>query len=387
MHVCIVGENHAKARMAGVEYQVQLLADEFCRRPGVTITYVARRIPTGVDAEGIPYRLIQIGSDAGIRRRAVFFDATELHRVLAELRPDVIYQQGRLSYTGVCASYARRAGIPFFFHVAHEFDLNFRWVTLKLSPNTPFDFVEYLIGDWGLKHSSHIIVQSDRQGRLLRESLGITAAAVIRNFQPLPDSLPGKPAGPLQIFWVANLKDFKRPALFVELAESFVGRSDLSFIMAGRPPAGRRFGPMMAKIPKVPNLKYLGELPIDHVNRLMDQSAMHVNTSSFEGFPNTFLQAWARGAVVVSLAVDPDEEGMEALGIGYCAGTLERMHSIIDELSRAREKRLAIGEQAFRFVHDKHGLAECARLVDLILQAGNETLASKAAVKVTADTA
>lgn len=378
MRVCIVGENHAIARMAGVEYQVQLLADEFCRRPGVSLSYVARRIPTGAAAEALPYRLIRIGSEAGIRRRAVFFDAGDLRRALEELQPDVIYQQGRLSYTGVCAKYAIRAGIPFFFHVAHEFDLNHRWVTLRWSPNTPFDIVEYLVGDWGLKHASHVIVQSDRQGRLLRENLGITAAAVIRNFQPLPESLPVKPPGPLQIFWVANLKDFKRPALFVELAESFADRSDLVFVMAGRPATERRFVPLMAKIPKVPNLKYLGELPIDRVNQVMDGAALHVNTSSFEGFPNTFLQAWARGAVVASLAVDPDEEGMEALGIGYCAGSMDRLRTIIDELSRAPDKRRAIAERAFAFVHAKHGLAEGSRLVDLVLSAARKSGATTA---------
>ena len=125
----------------------------------------------------------------------------------------------------------------------------------------------------------------------------------------------------------------------------------------------------MEKIPKIPNLKYLGELPIDRVNEVMTGASMHVNTSSFEGFPNTFLQAWARGAVVVSLAVDPDEEGMEALGIGYRAGSMQRLHAIIDELSRAPEKRRVIAERAFAFVHAKHGLAECSALADLMLKA------------------
>jgi hypothetical protein len=383
MRVCIVGESHSKARMAGVEYQLELLTEELCRRSDVSLTFVARHLPTGADAQGLPYRLIRIGSDAGIRRRAVFFDLSDLRRALEEVQPDVIYQQGRLSYTAVCAKYAIRARIPFFFHVAHEFDLDHRWVTLKYSPNTPFDIVEYIVGMWGLKHASHIIVQTDRQARLLKENLGIKAAAVIRNFQPLPDSLPIKPPGPLQIFWVANLKDFKRPALFVKLAESFSDRSDLVFIMAGRPALGRRFVPLMEHIPKVPNLKYLGELKIERANEVMAGAAVHVNTSSYEGFPNTFLQAWARGAVVASLAVDPDEDGMEALGIGYCAGSMDRLHAIIDELSRAPEKRRAIAERAFAFVHEKHSLAEAARLADLMLGAAEEYSATPAMTQST----
>lgn len=368
MHVCIVAENHAKARMAGAEYQTLLLTEELARRPGVRVTYVARRIPTGADAAGLPYALRQIGSDKGIRDRGVFFDAGDLMRTLRELKPDVIYQQCRQSYTAVCARYARQAGIPFFFHIAHDFDLNYRWLTLRLSKNTPFDLVETFAGIWGLKHASHVIVQTDRQGRVLKERYHRQYAAVIRNFQPLPDSLPTKPPGPLKIFWVANLKDWKRPELFVELAESFAGRSDLQFIMAGRPPGGKRFEPLMQKIPTVKNLQYLGELPIERVNDLMSEAAVHVNTSSFEGFPNTFLQAWARGAIVATLAVDPDEEGMEALGIGYCAGTMQRLHDYIDALSKSPERRQQIMQQAFAFVHAKHSMAQGALLADLILR-------------------
>jgi hypothetical protein len=357
--------------MAGVEYQLELLLDELYKRPGLEIFFVARRVPTDARAQALPYRIIRIGSDAGIRDRAVFFDLGDLRRALNDLRPDVIYQQGRLSYTGECADYAKRAGIPFFFHIAHEFDLNFRWVTLKYSRNTPFDFVEYLLGMRGLKAATHIIAQTDRQARLLYETLGLKVAAVIRNFQPLPDSLPEKPPGPMQVFWVANLKDFKRPALFVELAESFRGRNDVKFLMAGRAPGGRRFRPLMDKIPTVGNLTYFGELPIDKVNDVMCSASVHVNTSSFEGFPNTFLQAWARGAVVASLAVDPDEESMESLGIGYCAGTMDRLRQFIDQLSSNPNKRRTIAEQAFSFVHAKHSLGEAVRLTDLMLAAAH----------------
>jgi hypothetical protein len=379
MHVCIVVENHAKARMAGAEYQTLLLTEELARRPGVRLTYIARRIPVGEAAKGIPYELRSIGTDQGIRNRAVFFDSGDLLRTLQELRPDVIYNQCRQSYTAVCAHYANQAGIPFFIHIAHDFDLNYRWLTMRYSFNTPFDLVETLTGIWGLKHASHVIVQTDRQGQVLKARYNRDFAAVIRNFQPLPDALPVKPEGPLKIFWVANLKDWKRPGLFLDLAESFAGRRDLEFIMAGRPAAERRLAPLMEKIRSSPYLKYLGELPIDRVNDLMSESAVHVNTSSFEGFPNTFLQAWARGAIVATMNVDPDVDRMEVLGIGYCAGgSLQRLHDFIDELSRSPDRREELMERAFAFVHEKHSMAQGVKLADLILGTAAEYI-SKAA--------
>jgi glycosyltransferase involved in cell wall biosynthesis len=377
MHVCLVTENHAAAVMGGAEYQTQLLAEELSRRPGVAVTYLARRVPSGDDARTLPYTVRAIGNSAGIRRRAVFFDAGNLRQALEELQPDVIYQRAKQSYTAVCARYALRAGVPFFFHVAHDFDLSHhRWITLRFSPNTPFDIVESLAGDWGIRHASHVIVQSARQGKLLQRSFGRTPDIVVRNFQPLPPSLPNKPEGPLQILWVGNLKDFKRPALFVELAQSFSQRRDLVFVMVGRPTALRRFKPLMARLSQTPNLRYLGELPLQRVNELMAAAALYVNTSTFEGSPNTFLQAWARGAVVASLTVDPDEEGSETLRIGYRAGSMQRLHAIVDELSRDPEKRRAVAQRAFSFVQQMHGLAHGARLADVMLAAARDAIRS-----------
>jgi hypothetical protein len=53
---------------------------------------------------------------------------------------------------------------------------------------------------------------------------------------------------------------------------------------------------------------------------------------------------------------------------------MERLHAIIDELARSPEKRLAVAQRAFEFVHEKHGLAHGARLADILL---NAALAAK----------
>jgi glycosyltransferase involved in cell wall biosynthesis len=376
LRVCVVVQNHPAVVMGGAQYQGHLLAEELARRPGVELTYLARDI-TPQTAARVPYPVRSIGTSAGFRRRAVLFDARTLWRTLEELRPDVIYQQMRQSYTAVCARYARHARVPFFFHVASDFDLDPRWLANGISSNTPFDVAEAAAGIWGLRHASHVIVQTRPQGEVVRAKFGRDAAAVVRNFQPLPASLPQKPQAPVEVLWVANFKDVKRPELFVQLAESFLGRDDLRFTMAGRPSGlQRRFAPLMERIKRTANLEYLGELSIEDVNQRMAAAAIHVNTSSFEGFPNTFIQAWAQGAVVATIAVDPDEETMEARGIGICAGTFERLRATIDELARSPERRQSIAEQAFAFAQANHSLAHGARLVDLMLQAVEESARS-----------
>jgi glycosyltransferase involved in cell wall biosynthesis len=354
--------------MGGAEYQSGLLAEELARRPDVRLTYLARHVPRSPVAEELGYPVYSIGSDTGIRRRAVLFDAPALWRKLCQLRPDALYQQAKQSYTAVCAHYARRARIPFFYQVASDADLDHRWITLHLSANTPFDLIESLSGDWGIAHASHVIVQTANQAAMLRARFGRPEAALVHNFQPIPDSLAPKPPGPLQVLWVANFKDVKRPALFLDLAESFVERTDLRFIMVGRGSTLRRFAPVMARIATLPNLTYLGEQPVQRVYELMTAATIHVNTSSFEGFPNTFIQAWARGAVVASIAVDPDG-CMNAQGIGFCAGSYERLCTVIGELADSAELRHSTAQRAFQFAREHHSLAEGARLADLIVRA------------------
>jgi hypothetical protein len=343
------------------------------------VIYLARDVPLHfATLNGIAYDVRSIGTFAGIHRRAALFDARLLWRTLCELRPDVIYQQMRQSYTAVCAHYAKQAQRPFFFQIASDLDLDPGWITNGISGNLPFDIAESIVGQWGLRHASHIIAQTPRQGRILRERFGLDAATVVRNFQPLPANLPTKPSAPIEVFWVANFKEVKRPELFVQLAEAFLGRADLKFTMAGRPSGlQRRFAPLMERIKRTANLEYLGELAIDDVNKRMARAAIHVNTSSFEGFPNTFIQAWAQGAVVATIAVDPDEEGMEALGIGICAGTFERLRTVVDELSRSPERRRAIAVRAFAFAHANHSLSGGARLVDAMLEAAKAAARSR----------
>jgi glycosyltransferase involved in cell wall biosynthesis len=377
LRVAVVTENHAAILLGGAEYQSELLTDVLCRRANVAVSYMARRVPRGSRASALPYAVRCIGSDAGIRRRAVFFDAPGLWRALREFRPDVIYQQCKQSYTAVCARYARRFGIPFVFHVASDADLDHRWITLRVSPNTPFEMVESLSGDWGIRRASHIIVQTNQQRDALRANFSREPAGVFGIFQPLPASLPVKPDGPLQVIWIGQIKDVKRPQLFVDLAESLAGRSDLTFLMLGRSYALRRFAPLMRRIPEVPNLKYLGEQPIERTNELLSQAAIYVNTSSFEGFPNTFLQAWGRGAIVTSIAVDPDGM-MESNGIGFRAGSFEGLRDLIEQLARSPEQRRTVAERAFAFAHEHHSMAGAAKLADLVLDAACRTRVAQA---------
>jgi glycosyltransferase involved in cell wall biosynthesis len=138
--------------------------------------------------------------------------------------------------------------------------------------------------------------------------------------------------------------------------------------MVGMPSTNQRFASLMLEIEKCSNLRYFGGLPLENVNVLMSQADILVSTSRYdgEGFPNTFIQAWNNGAVVVSLSVDIDD-GLEAQGVGYCAGNVDRLNAIVAELARSTETRRAIAKRSFEHVHKWHSMANATELADFML--------------------
>jgi len=103
--------------------------------------------------------------------------------------------------------------------------------------------------------------------------------------------------------WVANLRGLKRAEWFLDLAERM---PDCRFAIVGGVNEQDYYDLIEKKASALPNIDFLGAQPFDEVNNLLRQSKFLVCTSEFEGFPNTFLQAWANKVPVIS-TVDPSE--------------------------------------------------------------------------------
>jgi glycosyltransferase involved in cell wall biosynthesis len=105
---------------------------------------------------------------------------------------------------------------------------------------------------------------------------------------------------------------------------------------------------------RVPNLELLGQLPRAKVLDQISRATAVVSTSSAEGMPNVFLEAWSRGVPVISLEYDPDGL-IESRGLGYAAGgSLRALQSAARNLLSDREKRRQRGESGREYVRETH---------------------------------
>jgi glycosyltransferase involved in cell wall biosynthesis len=225
------------------------------------------------------------------------------------------------------------------------------------------------VGEYGVRHADQIIVQTGDQARKLHETYGLDAAAIVPNFQPAPTEQP-PPRDPqvLRAIWVGNIKAVKRAELFVDLAAHFANRNDLRFVMIGRPGEPAQYGALHQKMKSLPNLDYLGEQPIERVNSEIAASDVLVTTSAYEGFPNTFIQAWLRGVPVLSNRVDPDG-CLTKGGAGLLVGEGEGLVRALGELHADRVRLAALAKAAREYGFANHLPDKADRLISLLRKA------------------
>ena len=87
---------------------------------------------------------------------------------------------------------------------------------------------------------------------------------------------------------------------------------------------------MQSMAEKLSNLHFLGAVPYQHVNDFFQRARLFSNTSTIEGFPNSFLQAWVRGVPVVSF-FDPDGL-IDKKGLGIRPKDSKAMKQALTEL-------------------------------------------------------
>jgi len=162
------------------------------------------------------------------------------------------------------------------------------------------------LGNWlDIKLADIVIAQSDFQQRELKKKFGIRSY-IVKNAFPLSDQKIPEKSNPPTVLWVSTIREIKEPELFLKLAEAI---PDGVFQMVGgiddtNPGLYNR---IKNQAEAISNLKFLGFIPFHKIKDNFEKASIFVNTSKYEGFPNTFIQAWMHYVPVVSLNSDPDE--------------------------------------------------------------------------------
>jgi len=323
--VCIVGlanlrilaPEYAQGGVGGAERQQVMLAKAL-RRRGFDVSMIVHDEgqPDGCAWDGIT-TYAAYGALAGIPGlRFVYPRWTGLWSALKRADADIYYLSCASMQLGEAALFARWHERKVVFRVASDMDCD---------PRLPF------MGDWrhkalfryGLRHADAVLAQTRKQqGMLARLGRSSRVAAPLSD-QGLRDL--DREARDLQVLWVNNFRESKRADLLLELARRMPG---VRFDMVGGPTFGH--GPCFKRAERaaagLPNVHFHGFMPYEQTAALYARARLLVSTSEIEGFPNTYLQAWASGTPVVAF-FDPDET-IARNRLGHVVRTLDEMQLV-----------------------------------------------------------
>jgi glycosyltransferase involved in cell wall biosynthesis len=284
-------------------------------------------------------------------------------------RPDWCYWRCATHLLGPVVAIAKLVGVRTIFAVAFDSNVNIRHALFWRPRWWPL----YALG---LLWADRIFVQNEKQHFSLPARLRAKACLVpsmaMESQTSKSHSLRAK-----YVAWVAMLRESKRPDLLVKIARK---APDIRFVVCGGPTtfaAAPGYGEQIAKsLRALPNVQYRGQVPPDEANHVIANAASFLSTSDEEGFPNTFLQAWAAGTPVVSLRVDPDHV-VERYGLGKISLTVQQAIYDIRMLLDSVQEREAISCRARKYVAKNHS----APAVIKIFECGTRGVSHKFAVE------
>jgi glycosyltransferase involved in cell wall biosynthesis len=192
---------------------------------------------------------------------------------------------------------------------------------------------------------------------------------LIRSFcEPVAngDSPPEREA----FLWIGGLIDYKDPLAYVRLAEN-VPEAHFWMIGTGR---GAEWEGLAAEVEdaaqRLPNLELLPPRDRESLRELYSRAVAVVNTSEFEGFPNTFMEGWACGAPALSLRIDPDGV-IRSRDLGHVANGSDRaLADAARQLWDGRHNAKARGSAARSYIATTHDpdvvVAQWADLIERV---------------------
>jgi glycosyltransferase involved in cell wall biosynthesis len=140
---------------------------------------------------------------------------------------------------------------------------------------------------------------------MLQAGFGIAAELIPMPCTGFDDSKPVESYdGPPRVLWVGRFSHEKRLEWLLDTAEAL---PQYIFDIAGAANARTEYAKGLQKrAESIPNVILHGRLLHHELGALYRHARLLCCTSIFEGFPNTFLEAWSMGLPIVS-TFDPDQ--------------------------------------------------------------------------------
>jgi len=330
--ICFVGlknlgllaNEYGQLGTGGAELQQTLLAQALARR-GFPVSMV---VADYGQSDGATWNGVQtykaFRPEQGIPvLRFIHPRWTGLWAALRRADADIYYTSCAGALVGQVALFARLNSRRFVFWAASDTDCDPRALLIRY-------WRDRRLYAYGLRRANLVFTQSLQQQQAMARNFGRESRVVDSLIEPAGEPLPFRERD-IDVLWVANLRALKRPEVLFQLARSL---PELRFHMIGGPMTGGEalFRAVAAEAAGIANLTFHGAVPYHAVGGFFRRARVFVNTSAIEGFPNTYLQAWANAVPVVAF-IDP-QDLLSRLALGKAVSDLAGMTQAVARFAR-----------------------------------------------------
>lgn len=307
---------HSNNTFGGATVQMYLISKELYRHKDITTYSLIPKYPVIDFNDQKFFKLIKTYRTTDRTLIKIF----RFHRIIQKIKPEVIIQHGLSLFSCLLAKYCKIFNIKFIFMFAHDLE-----VEGKYQSTSGKAYLFRLL----LNNSEIIITQNEYQKTTLMNKFN-TKSAIIYNGFEIKNDTHAKNNSNAKFLWVARCERWKRPEIYIQIAKSY---PDNEFIMIAPPSSDSKYYSDITEMAQhVPNLKFISFVPFQEIDEYFLNSTIFINTSQYEGFPQTFIQATMNGIPIISLNANPDNIITNYnLGI-YCHNKIEHLKLGIDEL-------------------------------------------------------
>jgi glycosyltransferase involved in cell wall biosynthesis len=328
----------------GAERQTVMLARELVGR-GLRTAHIVYPVEQPLRDERMPTLVMR--PEQPLSRRGLVLEPGVIWRAMARADARLYVFRTAHASIGMGAAWTKLMRRRLIFSAANDSDF-----TMSLLAAHPTRLRLYKAG---AEAADAIVVQSAQQVGMAHDVFPGHRVLEIPSFF---ESAPPARAPADGFLWAARLTEYKRPLAYLDLAEAM---PEARFRMVGVSNPGDTSPELEAEVQRraaaLDNVELSPRRPHREVMELLERSAAIVNTSSTEGMPNVFLEAWARGIPALTLEFDADGR-IERHGLGVSArGSWEDFLAGARDLWARREDRGGYGPAARAYVEATHGPA------------------------------
>lgn len=351
MHICFIApyansylQQNAEGHPGGAERQQYLLAKGLVQR-GHRITFVTYEssanegeIINGIDLCPTIPRPATLSNSPAV--------AKSMYRSMSEIDADIYYFRGTQKLCILAGTVCNLLGKPYVYHVANDAD-----VGPERFNRYPV-LVRYLFQVM-LKRTSKVVAQKEVQATHLQENFGVRAVT-IPNIYTIPDEDRIPDPSERDIFlWVGRLdRDQKQPERYLNLASQV---PEFRFVMIGKGKDEDYHEFVHDRASHLSNVEHIEYVPPDEIDEYYRDAIALINTSAYEGFPNTFLEAWRYATPVISL--NPVLDGLiEEEQMGYSDLNLDDATRCIRTLRENPDLVRGLGNSGREYVVQNHSI-------------------------------